>query len=351
MSYYPNPHPDNPIVPNLSWLPFGFSWADGTHLGSADFNVGTPTPPWAIVQQGGNGDGSYFEELPDSPKFSRGEQMTCVHTWECDQVTASVIMSVCPRGTVFIDTFDPLSKWKVLETSSNRKTPNTWVVQIISESITFDLPPDEFSIEVVEFNPSLTKHPRYAPLTKTMLYYINAYSQSQDFLRVMDFSNILTTLNGTQNRAKTELLFKLKKGIDSFYLAGFKINYSFYSYLPYPIDPGGRVEDPVSNGIIPYFFWSLDGTPSTDPDNISFSSLASSVSPILYGNGLTYLRLADTDYFQRTWHRITKSWIAAPAGGPVLIEGNPYNWKGHWDEDIYQSGVPDGVVYDIDPNQ
>ncbi len=352
--FTPEPDPNN--------LPFGSFRADGSTPPAGPTLPGTPTPLGARQVFGGTGGGTWLEELPDSPTINRGEQITVVHRFSTNYLQALDILRNHPRGTL-IETPDVVPElYKVLETQVQYSEGDRAVVSITSEGAGggLDVPPDEYSIEVVEFNPSLLKHPRYAPLTRTQLYYIQAASQSQDFLRLTDFTSVLGTLQNQKNQAATELRIKLQKGIDSFYLAGFKINYTHYSYEPLPMNPGGVIDDPTnSSGVgVPYFFWSLDGTNHTDGgDNVAWVSLAKHVAPVFYANGFTYLRLATTDSYQRTWHRYTESWIAAPAGGTVSIIGGSYQWLGHFDTDIYNPHLPSdtgGVPptgYNLDPNQ
>src|SRR5262249_35867825 len=79
-----------------------------------------------------------------------------------------------------------------------------------------------------------------------------------------------------------ELVDKLRKGEDSFYLAGFRVQWSQYYWYPPEIDPGGYIQDPVTEGGLPYYFWSNDGTPSGSD---IFTALAATVAPAFYANG------------------------------------------------------------------
>ena len=51
----------------------------------------------------------------------------------------------------------------------------------------------------------------------------------------------------------------------------------------------------------------------------------------LYSSGVTYLRKADQERFERTWFRRTQTWIGAPTG-PTDANGNNYIY---WDPDLY----------------
>lgn len=314
-------------------LPNGFDRADGLQG-----RPGTVTPlvarllngqQWAIETSGSAQ--RFLEELPDSPTIERGEQGTVVHKFRCDQQTAIGLITSYGRGSEFED--DQGNTTRVVTSRYEQGEGNVCTVTITAESTSFDLTPPEITYDTIELNPSLTKHPRYSILSRLKLRQIlNTYS-AVNSISEQDWNNVaLSGLDGQALNAAKELLAKLRKGFDSFHLAGIRVNYSTYNYFPQDMNFGGYVETPweaLDNALPAEYFTNQNG------QNI-FTNFASAISPMLYGNGITWLRLADTQSRQRTWWRITQSWIGAPAGGTVHIAGNAYEWKGIWDEDIYE---------------
>lgn len=304
--------------------PNGFDRADGI-----DGNAGTATPNGTVIQ---SPIGFFLEEASFSPEIEFGEQATVVHTFYCDPDTAQIILLSNARGTVLIDNSGNYSR--VLSTKLNYNKGLYCTVVVTAEG-TFIVPPDEFSVEAIEFNPSLYRHPRYIDVLNykgmsttgqsvTGAQIINLIQGASNFPQVgaqTDATNSINSSLITNNTVLAEALEELSKiqqGFDTFYLAGFRVTYSTYFYQAFQINPGGYIEDPVESGNLPAYFWSDDGTPSGQ--NI-FSALAATVSPVLYGQGLSWLRQSDTQSFQRTWFKITSTWI----GGPF----------GQWDEEIY----------------
>ena len=117
-----------------------------------------------------------------------------------------------------------------------------------------------------------------------------------------------------------ELAFKLHKAEDSFYLPGFRIQFSQYFSIPIHLNPGGYIEDPIGSGQLPYYFYNTDMPQTANPNNNIFSDMAT-INPAIYGGGIYWLRLCDTIQYQRTWFRVTSTWQGAPLG--------------HWDNELY----------------
>jgi len=327
-----------------SYPPSCFDVADGTIIG-----VGTATPDGAIQVQNAFGGGFIFEEDPNSPEIERGEQGTVVHKFNCDTQTGINIVATIGRGAIFIDSFGNVTR--CLTCRFRNAKADTCSIEITGESISFDVPPDEYSIDTIELNPSLFRHPRYnwilnyIPSSGTqggnnigplLISAINgAVDQTQVVSQqdgVTTYSSLIvptdTTIVGglTFNclRLANELVGKLRQGNDVFYLAGFKATWSVYFFLPPALNPGGYINDPVTQGGLPAYFWSDDETPSGGNTLIEKAALA---APQYYSNGLSWLRQADTLLYQRTWFKLTSSWLGAPFG--------------HWDAEIYNgNGVP-----------
>lgn len=282
--------------------------------------------------------------MPDSPQIEQGEHYTFVHRFKCDRINGNAILIGVPRGTVLGDSFG--FKYKVLTSQYDQQKGDYGIVTITSECI--NVPPeDEFHVETVEFNPSLFLHPRYQPVLnysamdvtnknlitgQSIIGWIKNAAQMSTVQGQTGFANMLSGSNITDPdvlELAQELFQKMQLGEDTFYLSGWRVYWSQYSTfcgstpvaagaLPNGLNPGGYLEDPTVEGGLPYYFWSLDGTPG---GKNTFSVTADKVNPDYYGNGLSWLRQADTIEYQRVWFKVTHSWI----GGPL----------GVWDDDLY----------------
>ena len=125
--------------------------------------------------------------------------------------------------------------------------------------------------------------------------------------------------------AAGEIIQKLWYQEDTPYVAGFQVTWSQYYFAPVYENPGGYVENPF--GIVPDYFLS----PSQDGSNTIFDLMAQ-INPQCYSdngssNGnvnISWLRKADEVEYQRTWFKVTRTWIGSPIG--------------HWDAQIYSGG-------------
>lgn len=340
---------------------------------------GTPQPANTIAQQiatpapgGVQGDGSFFEEDPDSPEFDFGEQGTVRHSFECDPGTFQFLIPVLQRGQMQYDSFNDVSR--ILNTSAKWLKGNRVKVVTTAEGLNWGIPPDEFSMEPMEINPDLMKHPRWNnsyvgaggsiqpgydgnALTdiqkgtiRNQLAAQNLASAASLFAIILGSgqntdpsvslnndpcgSAIFPTLAGQwtiQQSMAWEIISKYWRGEDSFYLPAIVVTYTTYYYeeegAP-PMNPGGYIEDPLSASpfVLPYYFWSLDGTPNSADSNNKLQSFAVGNVGNLYSGGVTYLRKADQERYERTWFKRTQTWVGAPTGASGYI---------YWDPDLY----------------
>lgn len=308
------------------FIPSGFDRATGEGI-----FPGTPTPAGTIV---GSGSGSYFEELPTSPTIERGEQGTIIHTFKCDSETGMIYVASLPRGAIMTDSDGNTTR--VLTSTFVQQTANLGILTVTAESISFDVPPDEFAVEPIELNPSLFRHPRYA----TVVNYVGVTTGGA----VTTGAQIIATIQGATNYPSIpsqseaaaqltaaqitnssvlalaqELFGFIQRGFDTFYLAGWRVTYSYYDFQPIDLNPGGYIQDPVASGALPSYFWQ-DG----DGDNI-FTSLSATVAPQFYEGGISWLRQSDAQVFQRTWFKLTQTWIGGPFGtwNPIIYGSDP----------------------------
>lgn len=213
-----------------------------------------------------------------------------------------------------------------------------------SEAQSFAAPYDEFDIDIVELNPPAEKHPRYSALSYSDRNLVRQAFVS-DYIDVKQtFINQISQLAQSPNQwaneqgQALELLYKKQKGEDSFYLSGYRINYSRYFWAPQDINPGGYTEDPFS--VIPYQYW-------TDVNGLNIFRNTAQYNYNLYPNntslvgppyGLSWLRQTDTLHLNRTWYKLTMSWIGAPLGV----------WDNEWYNPVLQplqtTGSAGGIV-------
>jgi hypothetical protein len=276
-----------------------------------------------------------FEEFSDSPEIERGEQGTVTHRFHVDGATGLTLLQSLGRGRYLTDSYGNTTR--VLTAKLTWGKANQCVLTVVAESISFDTPPDDFRLEVIENNPALEVHPRYAFLpadirnqVRSVVDAAQQVSMQQALKLLADYKSfdLASSIgvsppppNGAANwgvvqNAVDELLLKRRIGEDTFYLPGFRIIWSQYFFIPPAINPGGYVGDPIVEGL-PYFFWSTTG----DPSGLSIFAVMASINPQFYSDGISWLRLCDTLDYQRTWFKLTRSWIGAP-----------YH---HWDSQIY----------------
>lgn len=306
---------------NAKYPPSTFDRADGI-----DGRPGTPTPASAVMATSQ----TFFEEDSDSPQIERAEQGTIVHKFKCDQNTAYALIASIGRGYTLEDSFGNTSR--VVNSRLTFQKGIVCGIEITAESLNWDWPVDEFSLEVSELNPAIEKHPRYNALTYQDRINVHGSVQAEGIEFQAMYDGVLDTIknqvpdnnNLLRWQQAKELAFKLHKAEDSFYLPGFRIQYSQYFSIPVALNPGGYIEDPITSGELPYYFWNTE-EPQTQDQNNNIFTLMSNYNPAIYaganGDGIDWLRLCDTIQYQRTWFRLTKSW----QGGPL----------GHWDQQLY----------------
>lgn len=324
--------------------PCGFDWADGE-----DIRPGTPTAANALLSQPNFTDVGMLEELPESPEIERGEQATFRHTFKVDWVSGVLINQAIGRGQYIVDSNGFL--YKVLTCSLQKQKGDIALLIITSECLSFDNPPDEFSVHANEINPEIEKHPKFFPIMgngiDTDPYNLDDFGDvvipgvltgpqivqvcknaaaaisvagQQDQLATLSVDAILD--DEVRDLALLDLFPRYLRGESTFYLAGWKVVWSSYFWLPPLLDGGGYIQDPVEEGGLPSYFWS--STLEPDGENILLD-LAQETNPQIYENGISWLRLADEVDFSRTWFRLTRTWI----GGPL----------GQWDKFIYPLAI------------
>lgn len=368
------------------WLPFGFNRADGetplppqpTGSSGGTNIVGTPTPAGDLVIFSNSGNVPTVEEEVDSPEIERAEQATFQHRFKMSWAAALSYIVVLGRGTFVTDSFG--NTWRVLSSKIQSMRGGMASLSVVAESISFDSPPDDYQMIPVELGIDIIKHPRYffalypsgndftdvvgtAPNTATRAqvkqaviraiqtyrdspYFpqagqvtmngilqntiINYFIQSIIPTSATSASEISIDVSGDPGcllaiAAGSEIIQKLWNQEDTPYLTGFQITWSQYYFAPVYMNPGGYLEDPF--GIVPNYFLS----PSQDGSNTIFDLIANT-NPQCYsvtgfpdgGVDISWLRKADEVEYQRTWFKVTRTWIGSPIG--------------HWDPQLYLGG-------------
>ncbi len=348
-------------------LPWGFDRADGL-----EGRAGTATPSGAIVIQGGGGvtniDDMALEELPDSPEIERAEQATITKTYRMSWNEALTRISFLGRGSLVYDSFGNL--YLVLSAHIKHEQGGTGLLTVVMESKSFDSPPDEFSIVPVELGINIIKHPRYfyaflgegygstTELRNQMVirllqdYMENTSANYRDaIIRLLNDSlsseagsgatqppawNRTTetyetgTVSGTDGakKAALEIIQKWWRGEETPYVVGYELTWSQYYFVSPWLNPGGYVEDPMTESVpqLPEYFFSRVFPPDVNDTIFDFLPY---INPQCYSDDGTYagavniswLRKADQVDYQRTWFKITRTWIGSPVG--------------FWDEQLY----------------
>lgn len=159
--------------------------------------------------------------------------------------------------------------------------------------------------------------------------------------------------------AAQEIIQKLWNQLDTPYIAGYQVTWTQFFFQPVYENPGGYIEDPV--GIVPDYFFSpvsqnslargwlyspygnLDTLPPTAGGAPTIFDFMAAINPQCYSSdgtpsgtvNISWLRKADEVVFERTWFRVTRTWIGSPIG--------------MWDRQIYSQGNRPSVPSDYLP--
>lgn len=377
----------------MFWLPSGFDRADGTTYipsqpvgsGGGPIRIGTPTPVVNLAIFGGTGT-EQVQEFPDSPEIERAEQCTFQHRFRTFWEVAKQYIYALGRGTFVHDTNGNI--WRVLSSKIQSDRGGMAILSVTAESISFDSPPDDYQMIPVELGINIIKHPRYfyslypvlsdfstsvgsggdtatvAQVKQAIIRAIQTYQDSpwmptanninglfqNKIIESLVSGTVPTQVSGVTKQVDTtanascalalaaaqEIIQKLWNQIDNPYMAGFQITWSQYYFAPTFENPGSYIENPV--GIVPDYFIS----PSQDGSNTIFDQIAE-INPQCYsttgasgGNvDISWLRKADEVEYQRTWFKVTRTWIGSPIG--------------HWDAQIFSGGSRPSVPSDYLP--
>jgi hypothetical protein len=249
---------------------------------------------------------------------------------------------------------------------------------VVMEAKTFDSPPDEFSITPVELGINIIKHPRYFYAFLGDGYGSTTEAQNQMVIRLLqdymenvsaNYRDAIIQLlndsldvpdaNGTQPQppewsaadnsylplnsshwvtgtrgaklAALEIIQKYWRGEETPYVVGYEMTWSQYYFVAPAINPGGYVEDPMFEATpqLPDYFFSRVFPP--DSAYTIFDYLAAHNPQCYSYDGtadgqvvISWLRKSDQIDYQRTWFKITRTWLGSPIG--------------YWDTQLYTQG-------------
>ncbi len=348
--------------------PSGLDTADGL-----SGRIGTPCLPGQVIAMDETGliniESKTPEELPDSPEIERAEQATLTHRFSLPWGVALQKISEYGRGVLLQDSYGNVTK--ILSSKVQRQPGGLAILSVVSEGLSFDTPPDRFSIVPVELGLNILKHPRYfyalqgANNTEAVVnqcvirllqnYFENSSPLYRDYLENQLYwsmstripggatdngdgtftftpsgqSYSVTTVQGTDlaKSAAMEILTKYWRGTESPYVIGYQITWSAFYFRPPYLNPGGYIEDPIydANPQLPSYFFSPTFPPSTATifDRIGVYN-PQCYSDTGYDTGavlISWLRKADQMQEERTWFQVDRTWFGSMVG--------------YWDPDIY----------------
>lgn len=258
--------PNNTLTPDTV-IAHGLDRNDGT-LGHG----GVESEEFQIVANGGGNDVSVLtiNELPDSPVFERAEQGTMTHHYEGPYLLLRAEESIYGRGTLTTDSFG--NYYRVLSCSTQPTKGGMGLMTIVSESISFDAPPDEFNCQPVRLGLDILKHPRY-------FYALMPTNQIPDFTGIED--------NPLQMTAKQAIIRAIQAYRENPYIPTSSNINGIQGALHTTIEAAFASEKMTISRVNPNYDPSINATPQlpiTDPPSYP-DSAASSGDP----NPQTYL--------------------------------------------------------------
>jgi hypothetical protein len=315
--------------------------------------------------QGPGGGPQTIEEFPDSPEIERAEQATIRHRFSLSWTDATTLIHGLGRGTFQTDSNGNLTR--VLSARIAKRHGNTAEIEVVSEGVSFDSPPDEFDCQPVELGINIMKHPRYWYALKGANATDELQNQAviralQNYMDIptfpsrnsivlliknslghpdgLDADSNPTLLKGTDlaKAAALEIIQKIWRNEETPYVVGLMATWSVYYWLPPDLNLGGYVEDPITqaNPQIPDYFW-------VDKDGFEITSQIAALNPQCYSSdgtaggdvNISWLRKADQLHYNRTWFKLDRIWIGSPVG--------------FWDPQLYTQGARPTVATDYLP--
>jgi len=389
----PSSETGQPIPYNPLDLPCATDRADA--LGG---RLGTPSAADQIVVSSYGGSGIArlpIEEEADSPVMENAEQQTITHRFHGSWNELLTRWATKRRGIIRTDSSGYVVK--LLSCTLQRATGGRATISTAEEIMNGDTPPDLFEVIPIELGLHILKHPRYvgaflgtgptggygsvteqanqmvirllqdymentsAPwrnaITKLLYDSIGApngagsigqgpapYPQAGTTAGTLIYPTG-SKISGTDmaKAAALEIIQKYWRGEETPSVVGFQITWTEFRWTPYPMVPGGFIEDPILQGGLPDFLWSTHWPPdpSRPQDNIFYAMAA--INPQMYSrNGtragdteISWRREADQESRERTFFGIQHRWIGSPIG--------------HWDVQLYNRNARPSVYQNYVP--
>ena len=136
--------------------------------------------------------------------------------------------------------------------------------------------------------------------------------------------------------AACEIVIKYWRGEEVPSMVGFQVTWTTYSWTPLPFNPGGYLENPITEGGVPDFLWDTAFPPSSSHGGVSdMFHWVSSFNPQCYsGTGrkggtpaISWRRESDQVVRERTFFGTQRRWVGSAIG--------------HWDPQLYtQTSAP-----------
>ena len=320
-----------------------------------------------------------IEEEEDSPVWENGEQVTVTHRFHGGYNNISTSIGLLHRGMIRVDSQGYF--YKLLSAVSQHTKAGHGTLHTVEECMSGDTPPDRFEITPVELGLSIIKHPRYwrafvgagygsaEEATNQMVirllqdYFENttaAYRDAITEILAASMGNVPGTgtqpptgsMNGDTwkwtddtmrvagtdmaKAAALEIIQKYWRGEEVPSVVGFQLSWTEFSWTPFPLNPGGYIQDPIVEGGLPSFLWDVKFPPDEgDAGKFDIFVLMCSLNPQSYsGTGMSsgstmisWRREADREVRERTFFGVEHRWVGSPVG--------------HWDEQaLTQTTVP-----------
>jgi len=373
-----------PIPFNPYDIPCGWDRADGTTV-----KLGTPSVSGQIIVTSRNGTGIAnlaLEEDSDSPIIENAEQTTVTHkfhgNWQ-DLMTRGLVLH---RG-IIRQTSDS-AFFKLLSCTVQRQSGGRATMTTVEECMSGDTPPDLFECVPVELGLNIIKHPRYVGSflgtgptgghgSATELKNQMVIRLLQDYMENASapWRNAITKLladsighpdgvaskdgkvtatdpapkpaeadktgvweypeswriSGTDDAkaAALEIIQKYWRGEESPSVIGLDLSWTEFFWKPTWLNPGGYIEDPITQGHLPVFLWSTEFPPDPADTTKNIFRHMAWVNPQSYSRSgkydgeveISWRREADQEVRERTFFGVKHHWIGSPIG--------------HWDPQLY----------------
>ncbi len=349
--------------------------------GAAGF-FGTPDPAGAVRVDTSDGVGPVSgaangtpQEGAKSPVIESAEQVTISKHWHMSFAEAVTRQSGLGRGTIRVDSYGNVTR--VLSSKLARREGDMADFEVVSEGLSFGTPWDRFEMVPVELAVNIMKHPRYLYAldgatdderllnqgvireiqhymanpssefrrsTVKRLYYSIGYpgtvtsgvaNPANSFSVTPAGTTTPITVNpvtGTDmaKRAGLEIVMKHWRGEETPYIVGFMLVWTRYYFRPPHYNPGGYVENPLTQAVpaLPDYYYSTTYPP--DDDTTIFDWIAEYNPQCYSGSGLpggtpliSWLRKADvvSENNSRLWFECVRTWVGSPVG--------------YWDPSLY----------------